>query len=175
MSQYQSQTNYNRTNWIIFGITLLVIVIIVISLRSYKSESNEKRAEASIESFISAQEKSFDFGTISMAKGVVIKSFNITNPTAKSLTIGKVYTSCMCTKATLVINGERIGPIGMQGHGVVPELSEIFKSGDNAIIEVQYDPAAHGPSGVGRISRDVYVETTDGGRLDLKIDAEVTP
>ncbi|KKT83316.1 MAG: hypothetical protein UW81_C0021G0020, partial [Candidatus Giovannonibacteria bacterium GW2011_GWC2_44_9] len=41
--------------------------------------------------------------------------------------------------------------------------------------EVVFDPAAHGPAGVGRIERAVYLENSASEALQLKFSATVTP
>ena len=41
----------------------------------------------------------YDFGRISMAAGKVNRQFTIKNTTDQTVTIGKIYTSCMCTTA----------------------------------------------------------------------------
>lgn len=122
-----------------------------------------------------AQEANFDFGTISMAAGKVMHLFKIKNTGSEPVVIGKIYTSCMCTIATLQMNNESFGPYGMPGHGFIPKINEQLGAGEEATIDVVFDPAAHGPAGVGRIERVVYLENNGGQPLELKISAMVTP
>lgn len=124
---------------------------------------------------LTAAETSFDFGTISMAKGKVTKAFSVKNTTSEPITVSKIYTSCMCTKASLLQGSNRKGPFGMPGHGSVPIISETIAPGAEAVVEAVFDPAAHGPAGVGPIARTVFVETTDGGKLSLDFKANVIP
>ena len=64
----------------------------------------------------------------------------------------------------------------MPGHsGFVPKANEVVKSGGTLDIEIVYDPNAHGPAGVGSIDRFVYLEDSDGGKLQFEIRANVTP
>ena len=117
----------------------------------------------------------YDFGTISMAKGVVKYDYEIENTLAIPVTITKLYTSCMCTKANLITRTGTKGPFGMPGHGLsVPTISEIVEPGDKFTVEAIFDPAAHGPSGIGRIERAVVLETSEGN-LELNFSANVTP
>ncbi|MDO8469927.1 MAG: DUF1573 domain-containing protein [bacterium] len=44
--------------------------------------------------------RSYDFGTISMARGPVTREFKLTNTGSGAITIDKLYTSCMCTAFT---------------------------------------------------------------------------
>jgi len=123
-----------------------------------------------------APEILYDFGTISMKNGNVTKEFNVTNPTDKDITVSTVFTSCMCTKAFIVLpDGSAKGPFGMPGMGSVPPANEIIKAGESRTIRVVYDPNAHGPAGVGRIDRFVTLTDSSGGTLELEIKALVTP
>ncbi|MEK7193972.1 MAG: DUF1573 domain-containing protein [Patescibacteria group bacterium] len=125
---------------------------------------------------LSAEQTSFDFGTVSMANGNVSAKFKIKNSGPEPLTITKIYTSCMCTAATLVKNdGKRFGPVGMLGHGYVPSIKESLAVSEEAEIEVIFDPTAHGPAGIGKIERAVTLENNTNTPLVLTISANVTP
>lgn len=117
----------------------------------------------------------YDFGTISMAAGEVKYRYQIKNDTAGPVTIEKIYTSCMCTTATLELGDQTFGPYGMPGHGFSPRIGESLAAGASATVEVIFDPAAHGPAGVGRIERLVAIETDAGDPLELSFAATVTP
>lgn len=120
-------------------------------------------------------ETNFDFGTISMASGNVSHKFGLKNKGQGFLRIEKIYTSCMCTTAMLQKGGSLLGPYGMPGHGFVPPVNQEMGPGEEAVIEVTFDPAAHGPAGVGRIERVVKIETDSGNPVLLNIAAMVTP
>ncbi|HEY4497318.1 MAG TPA: DUF1573 domain-containing protein [Candidatus Paceibacterota bacterium] len=124
---------------------------------------------------LDAEEQSFDFGTISMAAGDVKHEFTINNTEGSDVTIDKMYTSCMCTTATLNVGGKKFGPYGMPGHGFIPKISQTIGPNEKATIEVVFDPAAHGPAGVGRIQRVVTIESDGGQPLELQFAALVTP
>jgi hypothetical protein len=116
-----------------------------------------------------------DFGSISMKKGVVNHTFNIKNMGMEAITINKMYTSCMCTTATLY-KGEKVwGPFGMPGHGRIPKIEEKLVSGEEGEVRISFDPAAHGPAGVGTISRSIYLENNGAEKLELQFSALVTP
>ncbi len=119
-------------------------------------------------------EKDFDFGSISMAKGKVKHMYAFKNGSAETLTIRKVYTSCMCTEANLILPGNTIGPFGMPGHAFSPTLNEKVVPGQTIEVEAIFDPAAHGPSGLGEINRAVILETS-GGLAQVTFSANVTP
>ncbi len=118
---------------------------------------------------------SFDFGRISMAKGKVSHRYSIRNTGAKPLTITKMFTSCMCTTATLVTPSAQKGPFGMPGHGWLGSVNESLAPGEAAQVDVVFDPAAHGPAGVGPTARTVTVVNDAGLALELRFNALVTP
>lgn len=132
-------------------------------------------AQAKTQSSLSASETFFDFGTISMAKGKVSKTFQVSNTGASEVNLESITTSCMCTSAYIVNGESKKGPFGMPGHGAVPKANEIVKPGETKNIEVVYDPNAHGPAGIGPVDRVVYLKDAQGGVLQIRIKAMVTP
>jgi len=133
------------------------------------------RPDASSESANIAQEVDFDFGTISMSAGKVNHVFSVPNDGVEPLAILQMYTSCMCTTATLTVGENVFGPVGMPGHGAVPKFDAVILPGDQGSVEVIFDPTAHGPAGVGKISRVVTLETGDGTPIEFSFAANVTP
>ena len=125
-------------------------------------------------SALSAEERQFDFGRISMSAGNVSHAFRVKNQGPSDLTISRLYTSCMCTTASLETADGRSRAMGMPGHGPIPELNKTIAPGEEATVEVVFDPAAHGPAGVGPVTRVVYLES-GGERFELRFSANVTP
>ncbi len=126
---------------------------------------------------LAAVEKSYDFGTISMAKGKVSHIFRLKNEGAASVHITKIYTSCMCTTATLRTAAGESGPFGMSGMSGVPlsPVNATIAPGEEATLFVEFNPAAHGPAGTGLLRRIVYVETEGQQPLEVSFQATVTP
>jgi len=116
-----------------------------------------------------------DFGTISMAAGEVKHRFTIKNADDKAVSIKKMYTSCMCTTATLLAGEKQFGPYGMPGHGIIPKINQSINPGEEAVVEITFDPAAHGPAGIGRIQRTITIENNAGQPVELWFVAVVTP
>lgn len=170
-------------------VTSIIVVVLVLGglffWGRFKAPARSPAAapnpsQTNLSSVLTTSESDFDFGTVSIKAGNASHNYKIKNTSDKPLTITKIYTSCMCTTATLVRGGPatssgRIGPFGMPGHGIIPKISESFAPGEEAQVEVVFDPAAHGPSGVGRIYRIVYLETKEGSPLELRFTAEVIP
>jgi len=117
----------------------------------------------------------FSFGPISMARGKVTHRYPITNSGTEPIAVRKLYTSCMCTTAALVKNGKAGETFGMPGHAPIPTINVPINPGEQAFVEVIFDPAAHGPAGVGPIERVVTLENNGGPPLELEFAALVSP
>ena len=159
------------------GIGVAATIVIVIGVAAFtKPTSPPTSANASQQTgALISDESSTDFGTLSMAKGTASRSFTIRNTGTGPVTITKLYTSCMCTTATLSLGGRDIGPFGMQGHGIVPSFKETIAAGEQGNVTVVFDPAAHGPAGVGNIARTVFIENDAGQPLEFNFTARVIP
>lgn len=126
-------------------------------------------------SSLKVEKSNFDFGTISMANGKVSYVFKIRNSGEAPVTVSRLYTSCMCTSASLMTGSEKFGPFGMPSHGAIPSIKAIIAPNQEAEVEVVFDPNAHGPAGVGKIQRVVTLENNAGGPIQLNFSAMVTP
>lgn len=155
-------------------ITLLVIGIII-GININDKTNNSEASTTPETGELSAEITSFDFGRISMTDGTVNREINIKNTGVFPAIATKLSTSCMCTVVELTYQKKTEGPFGMPGHGFVPSINTIIQPGDGATIKVTFDPTAHGPAGVGAITREVYLEQKDGKRLTIKFSAFVTP
>lgn len=161
--------------YLIIGvISILALVGLIWFARPAPSNNNLANVSSGPPATVASDESSFDFGQVSMASGKVSHLFKIKNTGGQNLDISKLYTSCMCTVATLISGGKKFGPFGMAGHGFIPKINASVASGSEADVEVVFDPAAHGPAGVGPIQRVVYLETSAGEKM-FEISAVVTP
>ncbi len=129
---------------------------------------------------LSAPENLFDFGEISMAAGKVSHIFKVKNIQDQPTTVTKMYTSCMCTEAILITDGadgkkSEAGPYGMPGHSSIPKINKTLQPGEEAEVEAVFDPAAHGPAGIGPVERSIYIETPSASPLELRFKALVKP
>lgn len=124
---------------------------------------------------LSAFTTKYNFGSISMAAGKVTHRYAIRNTGTAPVLIRKMYTSCMCTTAALVKAEKKFGPYGMIGHGYTPVIDESMRPGEEAMVDVVFDPAAHGPAGIGPTDRVVTIENNGGRPLELAFTANVTP
>ena len=174
----------STTNKMLYA--LIIFSVIAIGFGIYQSQQKAVSAQAAPVAQAQAPQqagalvssrRNYDFGTISMAAGKVSTTYRIKNEGAAPLAFDKIYTSCMCTEASLITaSGRKQGPFGMPGHaGPLKPVSGQLAPGETALLEVVFDPAAHGPSGVGRIERVITVETRGAAPLELGMVAMVTP
>jgi hypothetical protein len=102
-----------------------------------------------------------DLGTIDYRKGIVTAHFIVENKGGSDLVITEMETSCGCTVASLIVNGEEGPRFGMRGHGAWPTgWSAKLKPGEQAQLKVAYDPNAHGIY-VGSFDRIVLIRSND--------------
>lgn len=163
--------------YLIIGAVSIIATVIFFSINDNGDNSNNSNKIYS-NSMLVTGETAFDFKTIFMKNGNVSHTFEFKNEGTESITIEKVYTSCMCTTAFVTdASGTRYGKFGMPGHGGASPLTSIeVKPGESAMLEAVFDPNAHGPSGVGFIERSIYLETNSAKspKLEFSFQATVT-
>ena len=147
-------------------------VIYKINAKTYEVEVEK---EINIEKGnLTAEEMAFDFGSVPMYGGKVKHNFTLKNSGQGSVKISKIYTSCMCTEVMLIAGKTKKGPFGMPGHGGLTTFAnQEIGAEEEAIIEVEVDPAAHGPQGTGPAKKAVYIETDDSQKIQLMMDINV--
>lgn len=162
-------------NLISWGVGLAVLAGIVTLIAV--SGGGDTNSTAYSAGALVATETSFDFGTISMKNGVISHQFELKNDGPEPVVIEKVYTSCMCTTASIKDpSGKQYGNFGMPGHGLPSKTNIKINPGEVVELEAIFDPNAHGPSGVGLAQRSIYLETNSAKspKLELKFQAMVT-
>ena len=175
IAHHDSRIAVHRSTVIGTVLVILILAGLIVAAKPGPAANSPPRAPAQSQSDLSAEESSFDFGSVSMAAGNVTHRFAIRNANAEPVLIRKISTSCMCTTAQLVKGGRKLALYGMPGHGYVPNLNETIAPNEQAVVEVVFDPAAHGPAGIGRVERFVTVYTGAAQPLELSFNALVTP
>ncbi|MBI2278534.1 MAG: DUF1573 domain-containing protein [Candidatus Brennerbacteria bacterium] len=123
-----------------------------------------------------AEAATYDFGAVPLNGGFVRRVYAVQNTGTEPIILNGMYTSCMCTTAVMRKGNETWGPYGMPGHGIGGgRMSVALASGEAAEIEAIFDPAAHGPAGVGPVARSIYLENSAGAPVELSFTAIVTP
>jgi hypothetical protein len=109
-----------------------------------------------------------DFGDIDIFSGKVTTEFALTNDGSDDIVVTEGTTSCGCTD----------GEIGGISFGMHEKMSGDFTilAGETKNLTVIYDPLAHGPSGTGKIDRQVFIKTnsTVTPELEVRVTANVT-
>lgn len=165
-------------NIVIFTAIIPLAFVGIIFLSKGDNGGRDLNPPTQSASILSAFEKNFDFGTIAMKNGDVSKTFELKNEGPEPVVISKVYTSCMCTTAKITdAKGKKYGVFGMPGHGGGTSKANIeVGAGETIQVEAIFDPAAHGPSGVGFANRAVFLETNSNQtpKIELNFTAMVT-
>ncbi|HEY9584927.1 MAG TPA: DUF1573 domain-containing protein [Candidatus Paceibacterota bacterium] len=161
---------------VLFSAAMGILFLIAGPEKNSSVDNQSASVDQSAAVNLAVDESFFDFGNISMAAGVVVHEFKVKNIGTTEAVISQIYTSCMCTEATFKKGDTKLGPFGMPGHGFVPKIKGAIDVGEEAIIEVAFDPAAHGPAGVGPVDRVVYLVYKDKDKpIELEFKAVVQP
>jgi len=160
----------------IIGFLIVIAIVGGMWWQGQATDQVQPSVAATIGTFRIMGEASRDLGRISMKEGVVTTDFLVKNNSQQALALKEIYTSCMCTEATITTaTGQKRGPFGMPGHGLVPSPDLTLAPGEEATVTASFDPAAHGPAGVGPVDREIILTTTDGQKLSLGFTGLVTP
>jgi len=161
-----------KTTIIIVGVAIIAAILVILPNFASNSGGNQVSASSLV-----ATETLYDFGEIPLQGGLVKTQFELTNKGTDPITVGKVYTSCMCTTASITeSDGNKIGKFGMPGHkGQLNRADSVVAPGESITVTAVFDPAAHGPSGVGLAQRSVYLETdsSETPKVELRFKAMV--
>lgn len=119
--------------------------------------------------------ETYDIGKVLMKNGIVTREYQIKNNSQNVLRIKNIVTSCMCTKAQVVLGNRMTRRYGMEMAGAKnPNVNFDIPGNSTATLVVRFDPAAHGIQGVGPIDRSVYLTFLDPiGQKEVKFSGEV--
>lgn len=140
--------------FIVLTVAILVGGIYILSTTS----ATPQKVITSQNAKVLVDAKTHDWGNIPYSGGNVSKTFIIKNTGSDVLKLTNIKTSCACTYAQVIIDGKTSPNFGM--HTTSSWVGEVAPSKE-ANLTVIFDPAFHGPSGVGTIERLVSVETND--------------
>ncbi len=164
-----------------FKLMLLALVfsfLLIIGLSSIFGKKGQDPSEIGIESDVEAVEatpESYDLGEVPINGGIVTREYKLKNISERTLKLKKIATSCMCTQAKVSINGKETRFFGME-HSMDknPPVNMEINPGEVANVIVTFDPAAHGPQGLGAFERMVWLTFSDPvGVKELKFSGSV--
>jgi hypothetical protein len=141
----------------IIGFTALLVVGLAIWQGGKKGDSIASNNEplGQVEG-IETSPEDYDLGNVPINGGIVTKEYEIKNTTDAPMTLGKIVTSCMCTEAKVSLGDHETRFFGMEHPGDKnPPINFEIPPGETAKVTVNFDPAAHGPQGVGPFDRVV--------------------
>jgi hypothetical protein len=150
----------------------LIIGFVLVSSRSIASD--EALSNQPVEG-VAAEPGYYNLGDVPIKGGIVTKEYKLINTTDKVIKLKKVTTSCMCTKAKIKVGDKETKFFGMEGHGDKnPPVNLEITPNQEILVTVNFDPAAHGPQGVGPFDRSVFLNFSDpAGVKELKFSGKV--
>jgi hypothetical protein len=128
------------------------IIILIVGLGSYMLFSYNRDIP-----LIEVTPKAYNFGVVSQGWGVVTTLLTLENKGSGDLVINGMWTSCGCTQASLIINGEEGPRFGM--HNNPQDWSATLKPGEVAQLKVYYDPNVHPVRG--HVTRIIEIYSND--------------
>jgi len=112
----------------------------------------------------------YDIGRVLMKSGLVTREYEIKNNSENTLKLKKIVTSCMCTRAQVVVGDKKTRFYAMENS----TISFDIPGKSTAKLVVRFDPAAHGIQGAGKVDREVSLTFSDPvGIKEVKFFGEV--
>ena len=142
----------------VLGVIIITVFLLGIAIYFGTKTGATSQVTTDTQVVLSTDSKVHDWGTIDINGGIVSKSFAIKNTGSSVLKLYNVKTSCMCTTAQLKTPDVTSKKFKM--HEASTDVIEV-KPGEAAELIVEFDPAFHGPSGVGPINRTITMDTND--------------
>ncbi len=156
--------------------TFLFLIIIsflsIVGISTFNDGKNKVLGEVGA---VSVDPASYDLGNVPINGGLVKKEYKVINKSGKSIKLKKIATSCMCTNASISINGKESKLFGME-HATDknPPINIDIPADEVATVKVEFDPAAHGSEGMGYFERIVWLFFSDPeGIKELKFEGTV--
>lgn len=147
----------------------IIVVLITASLFFIANIQNDKKTEENKQtaSLISVDKSFYDFGDIDIFGGKVSADFLLKNEGNEDVKIVSGITSCACTEGQ--IGDMKFGMHGQTGGKV------IIPAGGQEKLTAIFDPLAHGPDGVGKISRQLMLKTnsTETPEIEVRLNGNV--
>ena len=101
---------------------------------------------------------SYTLGNVPRLGGLITKEYIVKNTTDKSMKLKKITTSCMCTKAKVIIRNIETPYFSLEHNGDKnAPINIVINPGQEAKVIVQFDPNAHGPQGLGYLDRSIQL------------------
>jgi len=163
---------------IFFGIIVLTAVLVIgfaFSQGTEESTADENNQSQVQIADIQISPETYKLGNVPINGGLISREYEVKNETTQTAKLQKIVTSCMCTKAKVSLNGKESRFFGMEHPGDRnPPINFEIPPGETAKIIVEFNPAAHGPQGVGPFNRAVRLTfSKPSGIKELTFDGTV--
>ena len=166
----------SKTLIIIISVTVVIVVGMAFLFSGSSNGADDSIEEPTVEAVgIELNPEYFGLGEVDINGGVVKREYEVKNVTDGTIKLKKLATSCMCTQAKVIVGDKETKFFGMEGHGDKnPPVNMEIAAGETAKVYVEFDPAAHGPQGVGPFDRIIWLTFSDpAGIKELKFDGTV--
>jgi hypothetical protein len=138
----------------IIGFTVLLIV--GLAYWQGGKDTNEQTQPLAHVAGVQISPETYELGDVELNGGLVTREYEVKNDTDQTMKLKKIVTSCMCTQAKVSVGDKESRFFGMEHPGDRnPPINYEIPPGGNAKVTVNFDPAAHGPQGVGPFDRVV--------------------
>lgn len=156
-----------NTKKLLLGGLAALVGILFIAGTVYGLAQLSKTVEVVVENDAAAtvDETDYDWGTIKMYDGLAKKTFTVKNTGTRMLKLYSATTTCSCTTVQIRTAAQQTANLSM--HSQSNDVIDVAPGGQ-AEVEVVFNPAFHGPSGVGPIQRSAIVKTNDPNQPELK-------
>ncbi len=152
-----------ETKFIIGAALVTLGVIVAATLLISKNDSKATPVANQEVLGVTPSPQNYDLGEIPINGGIVTREYEIKNTSGKDMNLAKITTSCMCTSANIKIGETETKFYSMEMTGDKNPLINIkLKKDESAKVTVRFDPAAHGPAGVGAFDRIVWLYFDEG-------------
>ena len=145
-------------------IFIILIILFAGGFVAYKISGGEKTQTP--QPYMEVDKYSINLGKVSMADGVAKTTFNLKNSGDLEMEINALQTSCMCTTVKLIISGNESPIFGMHAN---PAWKANLAVGASAVLEVLFDPNAHGPEATGPFERLILVGSNASNKRELQL------
>jgi hypothetical protein len=146
----------------IIGFTVLMIVGLAFWQGGKEDVPSSNTQSLGQVAGVQVNPENYDLGNVPINGGLVTKEYELKNDTESTIKLGNVVTSCMCTQAKVTIGDKESRFFGMEHPGDRnPSLGYEINPGEKALVTVNFDPAAHGPQGIGPFDRVVEITFND--------------
>ncbi|MDH5597209.1 MAG: DUF1573 domain-containing protein [Candidatus Peregrinibacteria bacterium] len=148
--------NIFKPLWLVLAIFVLAACAPTTGTEQAAPEQPEATSSGSI---MVASSPAHDWGDINIQGGNVSHVFELKNDGTSPLYLNGAQTSCMCTTAVYTLADGSISPqYGMHNNSGL--WTGEVAPGESFMVNVVFDPMAHGPDAVGPIQRSIRLMTS---------------